>query len=392
MSELNDSSPEPAETLSSCPQCHKQHCNGQVHIDTAAATTYIYPVCLECGIELCDLIDLLENRDLRSLTHCEVCDLTYATKSDCYIHFPKHFHRNAAEPSQFYCLDCAAALSIDPFEHFRADDCPNTNAQTGSDGAAASDSNDSTLPPIEKRMDRIDNAADKRYPCGRCKNRYGTELERDFHVRHYHDNTPSADIEFGCPMCDESLTSRPQQQHHLRDVHRNRKTLQYDCPWCTRSFKSESGIIGHAFSHGNVLPYVCSICAKGFNRLRNLQGHYATHNEEQAYACKLCAKTFKTMQLRMKHWRTVHVDEKPLQCEHCDKRYKDHSDLRRHRWTHGGYEKKFQCNVCERKFYEAKLLRIHMRTHAHPVKAERGENIGKLGGRGTRIIEIEMVI
>lgn len=351
---------------------------------------------------------------MRSTTHCEVCDCPYETRTQRETHFATHFHRindadtttTTAEPHrrQFYCLDCAEALNIDPFEHFRsAADCPqqqiNVNAtpdtitKRSSAETVAADSDDST-PFVE--IDALHevtmaNAADKRWPCDQCKRKFGTELERDFHIRHYHETVPAtmSDDQFNCPICDRALPSQLKQVHHLREQHRNRRTGQYDCRWCAKTFKSESGIVGHAFSHRELLPYVCSICAKGFNRLRNLQGHYATHNDEQAYACKLCAKTFKTMQLRKKHWRSVHIAEKPLQCDDCDKRFKDHSDLRRHRWTHGGYEKKFQCDLCERKFFEAKLLRIHMRTHtkasSRPGATARG------GGGDSRIIEIEMV-
>lgn len=368
-----------------CKKCPLKHCNGQVHKNRA----FIYPVCHICGIELLDLIELLQNDGIRNKNNCEICLIQYKTLTDWKSHFFMHFdHTRQKLQSIFHCISCAEKLNIDPFEYVNASipieietiktedvtsTLPNEDNKRFSqlkalvkyDPNSAND-NDMEIEILEELV-TLDNSDDKRYPCSQCTKKFGTELECDFHIKHYHDdkcNDIKENSMLKCMMCDETFLSKLKRSKHIRDVHRNSSTNLYDCLWCERNFKSISGIIGHTLIHNNEeMMHNCDICGKKFQRLSNLQGHYATHNDDNSYSCKLCNKKFKTMQLRKKHWRNVHIEEKPLKCEHCDKRYKDHSDLRRHRWKHGGYEKKFQCNLCDRKFFEAKLLRIHMRTH-----------------------------
>lgn len=358
-----------------CLKCSLKHCNGDHHQNGSL----IYPSCLKCGIELCDLIELLENEEMRNKNNCEICELQYTSLAEWKSHFSMHFHKNFQYT--FHCLSCAEELEINPFEYVNSVQNETGNTKSNEVYSVSprnddikimkvkydpyDDDNDMEIEILEEVL-TLDNNDDKRYPCSQCPRKFGTELECDFHIKHYHDFKYQEQKEysmFKCIMCDESFYNKLKRSKHIRDYHRNSSTNLYDCLWCERSFKSISGIIGHTLIHSNAELHNCDICNKGFQRLSNLQGHYATHNDDDSYCCKLCNKTFKTMQLRKKHWRNVHIEEKPLKCEHCDKRYKDHSDLRRHRWKHGGYEKKFVCHLCARKFFEAKLLRIHMRTH-----------------------------
>lgn len=397
----------------SCPKCKLKHCNGKVHENPM--TPFVYPTCHNCGIELCDLIELLEDESQRDPETCEMCSLKYTQQIDPKSHFEAHFYKgNGRCESRFHCLSCTEKGSSSSSgtrrkeQFYRKEYIVTTvtehhvheqtstldqdsdavldydETETDENQCDASDSKEySTEPmneeyiieePYEEDAGGEDNDTQesndgiyakmndiKTLKCKACPRTFKTLLELVFHENHFHCKSNRNQIK--CPICAETFPSISGRMRHVNDNHRDPKSGMIKCLHCSRQFRHISNVEEHLVIHGQQSNFVCDICGKGFRRLGNLQGHYGTHNDETSYECNLCTKTFKTQQLRRKHIQYVHSAEKRVKCEICGKGFGDHSDLRRHRWSHGGYEKQFECSMCDMKFYEHRSLRKHELVH-----------------------------
>lgn len=380
-------------TLEVCNSCPLPNCNGRRH---ERDVEFIYPTCADCGIELLDLLELLEEATLLSTDSCEVCQLPYESDALAKVHFYSHFYMSDENlETQFICMECSDQVIVDHHSDVKLeiiDVVEDTYLEGTSDGVEHSGNFDDyeeevvenpfedfdINPIVQKRTRKIqsfDGSPPRQrvflekvvdhFECSTCAEIFYTKLELNLHRRQYHSIAKfDTNNMLQCRMCYDMFTEKKQRQEHEIEQHRNAKTLQFDCPECSVSRSTASALHNHMQAHSNAKPFVCDVCGKSFRRINNLDEHCKTHASDRIHKCQQCPKSFKTVSLRNRHVRLAHCETRPYICDQCPKRYKDFSDLRRHRWTHGGYEKRFECDECGKTFFENKTLRNHKKVHS----------------------------
>lgn len=332
-----------------CAECVRPNCNGQSHL-----TEDVYLGCSQCGIELNDIIELLECASLRSSDVCEICDHTYLESESQDEHFMAHFY--VPPVKVFLCMDCESHTSSDslviPIKVvFHCETCGDVF----------------TTNRILNRH-RIDvHAIHKNYPCRDCQNSFKSKSRLAYHRKRKHPKAAKLDDVYPCRVCERVVYgSKAERNSHENQTHRDPETRQFSCPHCDQLYPNASFLENHMLKHTQRKSHTCDVCGKAFSRLGHMEYHRSTHTDMKLFECYMCdGKAFKTVQSLKLHLNRMHTANRPgYPCEQCGKVFKDTSDRRRHRWTHGGTPKNFACEMCPKRFYERKALRFHMRVHS----------------------------
>ncbi|XP_065502660.1 zinc finger protein 605-like [Caloenas nicobarica] len=133
------------------------------------------------------------------------------------------------------------------------------------------------------------------------------------------------------------------------------------CPECDKSFKNQTALDVHVWSHMHERPFHCTDCGKRFIYKQHLLSHRCIHTGEKPFSCTDCGKSFVRRQHLLRHQR-IHTGEKPFTCTDCGKSFADKLTLILHQRIHTG-EKPFACTDCGQSFREKKSLTIHQRIH-----------------------------
>lgn len=144
---------------------------------------------------------------------------------------------------------------------------------------------------------------------------------------------------------------------------KNSKSSHYQCPDCSKSYSTYSGLSKHLQFHcpaveGNQAKKIfsCKNCDKVYTSLGALKMHIRTHT--LPCKCDICGKAFSRPWLLQGHIRT-HTGEKPFSCQHCHRAFADRSNLRAHLQTHSDV-KKYSCTTCSKTFSRMSLLTKHL--------------------------------
>lgn len=338
-----------------CSECVRPNCNGQTHLTEDA-----YLGCSQCGIELNDIIELVENVFSRSNEQCQICDHQYDVGESPDDHFLSHFYESPAQV--FLCLDCDSPPDDD-------EEKPKTIITLQFDCDICKEFSFTSSRLRNKHKFEVHGISQTRteFKCRDCKAVFKSVSQLGYHRRRHLKKPPEKDPKFPCRICEdgEIYKTKAERGQHENEMHRDKKTRQFNCPFCERFYPCVSVLVSHLPKHTQKRNHTCEICGKSFGRLMHMEYHRSTHVDEKLYECFKCpsSKTFKTVNSLNLHVIRMHTDRPGYPCDMCDKVFKDTSDRRRHRYSHGIGEKKFECDVCSKKFYEAKLLRFHMKTH-----------------------------
>lgn len=351
-----------------CVDCIRPNCNGRTHLTKDA-----YLGCSQCGIELMDVIELVEEASLRSNTSCEICGLLYDSDCSNSEHFLSHFYAHPAKV--FLCIECESTQTDADIKA----DCGQSNegiSDLEHDKGIPHNCNicnDKTIFASVRSLNKHNLqvhgiATQTRFTCRDCWHVFGTLSKLSYHRRKHHlrpGETENTKYVFPCRVCDvEIYKTKAERTQHENDLHRDRDTMQFPCPFCERTFSNTSTLALHLVKHTKKRDYKCDICNKSFSRFSHMEYHRTTHTELKLFDCDICEqKSFKTELSLQRHIIRMHTERPGYPCDMCEKVFKDTSDRRRHRRTHGGFEKTFKCSICEKAFYENKSLRFHMRTH-----------------------------
>lgn len=348
-------------------KCDRPYCNGQRHDQQSV---YNYPTCCNCGIELNDILELVDNSEMRSKEMCEICCKQYTSDCEEKIHFLTHFYRSNEQYEQkFYCILCenfftrSAVISSTVQNKYKmiAKKRFTCHRCTSSYFYEKDLAHHKYLKHGIKETMKLG----KSYACSICSNTFSNMNKLTQHMDDVHPTVKGALKEHSyCRFCDETFASRTSRLTHETTTHRSVESGMYQCPFCSKEFSHVSKYSAHKLRHMRTKPtFVCDICGKGFYDKSKLNNHGVVHTEERPFQCEICSHKFKAQSAVNRHIRNRHTTERRYKCNQCDKTYRDSSDLRRHRWSHGGYEKKFQCTFCNKKFFERKTLKYHMKTH-----------------------------
>lgn len=138
-------------------------------------------------------------------------------------------------------------------------------------------------------------AVSTRYQCPDCSKSYSTYSGLSKH-RLMHCATQQAKKSFGCKYCDKVYVSLGALKMHIRT-----HTLPCKCKLCGKAFSRPWLLQGHIRTHTGEKPFSCQHCSRAFADRSNLRAHLQTHSEVKKYRCKTCSKTFSRMSLLLKH-------------------------------------------------------------------------------------------
>lgn len=346
-----------------CTQCVRPNCNGQNHLTEDA-----YLGCSQCGIELNDIIELLENVSIRNTEQCEICGHNYSDVESSNEHFLDHFYDQPAKV--FMCIDCESNEPTDvyPDEPVICEETApkkrklDFNCDMCEDGASFTSARGLT-----KHKQEVHGCMVKtEFNCRDCDKVFDTSNKLSYHRLKKHPKQSVGQIDtFQCRICEtEIFGTKPERNQHENEIHRDPETNHYPCPFCEKTYPNVSFLANHLLKHTKKRTHTCEICGKSFGRMCHLDYHRSTHTDQKLFECALCeGKSFKTAHSLNHHVARMHTERPGYPCDLCDRVFKDTSDRRRHRWSHGGITKRFACELCPKKFYEQRAVRFHMKVH-----------------------------
>ncbi|XP_054674414.1 LOW QUALITY PROTEIN: gastrula zinc finger protein xLCGF3.1-like [Grus americana] len=156
---------------------------------------------------------------------------------------------------------------------------------------------------------------------------------------------------FVCTDCGKCFGHK----HHLlryRHVHTGDKPFA-----CDQHFNDKCCL----HIHNRKKPFACTNCPKAFRDKTSLTIHQHVHTREQPFACAQCPKTFRYKKTLRVH-QLMHTGERPFACAHCPKAFRDSSTLAVHQRIHTD-ERPFNCTHCPKAFREKMTLTVHECIH-----------------------------
>ncbi|KAJ8675117.1 hypothetical protein QAD02_010903 [Eretmocerus hayati] len=143
----------------------------------------------------------------------------------------------------------------------------------------------------------------------------------------------------------------------------------YECPYCSKRFKTKILYDGHLVSHSDARPYQCEYCKKCFKRSNTLAVHRRIHSRDKSHVCDVCGRGFVQASQLKTHQRR-HYEKYSRFCNVCGKGFFTNAELHGHmNIKHGAQE--HVCNICSKQMPNAHTLKRHMKSHEpgyQPIK------------------------
>ncbi|KAM4736178.1 zinc finger protein 1035 isoform 1-T2 [Anableps anableps] len=177
---------------------------------------------------------------------------------------------------------------------------------------------------------------------------------------------------------EESTQSSYGNQDYSSDSSTQKKTVQYQCSECDKSFTDGLLLISHLEDHGREeqekKTNKCSKCGRRFSNQGNLRRHLKLHMAHQRYFCSLCTKVFTTISELEKH-KASHDGNKPFSCKLCEQRFLTRLALCEH-YSGEHADEIFHCQCCN-KVYASKrsLFRHYKKWHPKEMRDIRSANL-----------------
>ncbi|XP_030749269.1 zinc finger protein 724-like isoform X3 [Sitophilus oryzae] len=183
------------------------------------------------------------------------------------------------------------------------------------------------------------------YVCRRCHESFETEQEFEAHVEQEGHQL------LKCPHCNAEFVREESFNTHLKNhdapgwnknyfVRYNKKTSQsrnlngeFECSYCSKSFKIKQRLDNHIRVHTNERPYKCDYCSKAFKTWIHRKTHLAVHLGIKNYQCRFCSKAF-TYASTLRGHEMIHTGERPSTCPECKKGFISTSAMKKHLMTH----------------------------------------------------------
>ncbi|XP_060520867.1 zinc finger protein 595-like [Cylas formicarius] len=291
---------------------------------------------------------------------CQVCDSSFATKSNVEKHLNVHAYSCKSCDLKFlrpYILGCHMA-EHDPDQMVC---CPLCCYKS----------------PLACNLNFHINSVHLKtisYKCHACSSSYTSPNNLSDHVNVVHNKTDP----YECVVCQRKFILATSMHRHQINTHR--PLVEGDVPStycivCKRMFQTVASLHKHMKvrhhdrkKEGRRERFVCDICGKDFAHRQALRLHQKGHSGVKPYQCRFCPKTFKAIALRNVHEKT-HSVERPFACEYCGTCFKIKEGLRRHIKTHSDV-KPFRCDVCSKEFRRREHLKLHSKNCQNIIARE----------------------
>ncbi|CAG7824873.1 unnamed protein product [Allacma fusca] len=131
--------------------------------------------------------------------------------------------------------------------------------------------------------------------CGKkCQN--GQILRN--HLASFH----TGDFKYFCDKCGVGLVSTQALRRHML-THISERNFQ--CTYCSSTFKRKDHLINHERRHRAELTHMCGVCGKRFAVREGLRQHELNFHGQGEFVCPTCKKTFKSISYLRHHvWAT----------------------------------------------------------------------------------------
>ncbi|XP_037532286.1 zinc finger protein 1035 [Nematolebias whitei] len=185
------------------------------------------------------------------------------------------------------------------------------------------------------------------------------------------------------PCNEESENESSRSSHEIQEqnsLSTEKKSVQYQCSECNKSFTDGLLLISHLEDHGREeqerKQNKCSLCGKICSSQGNLEKHMRIHVINQKYSCAHCSKVFPTMSDLEKH-KTSHDPNKPFICKLCQQRFWTRPALCDH-YKAEHADNVFYCQFCSKVYPIKKSLTYHCKKwHAKEWKDVRSARLEK---------------
>ena len=142
-----------------------------------------------------------------------------------------------------------------------------------------------------------------------------------------------------------------------------RKTKQYRCKYCDKSFDSSKGLTEHHQEKHKIM--CCKTCNRDFKNPTTYSRHLKTHSGS-SQVCSVCSKAF-AYASQLKTHQSVHASKRH-KCTRtsCDHSFKNLGDLTRHLKLHDS--RVHQCTECDYSHVDIRNLESHHLSHSRISK------------------------
>ena len=140
--------------------------------------------------------------------------------------------------------------------------------------------------------------------CAVCQKVCKNSSTLDYHMLTKHDIQHGKYPLYKCSVCDKTFVVRSLLHNHLK---KHTGEVQFGCKVCNKSLTSKHALVLHEKTqHEGVRSFQCAVCGKYLGRPSNLRRHMLTHTSDRPYACSMCEKTYRdNFDLRL-HRSRVH--------------------------------------------------------------------------------------
>ena len=130
-----------------------------------------------------------------------------------------------------------------------------------------------------------------------------------------------------CKFCAKIFRDKSSCGRH--EAHCQSKENHWICEKCSKTFKTENGLISHKTEHDDSVAksFKCSTCLKAYKSLSDLRKHCEMYSHiypavegpvlEHEIRCTVCYRIVKTSLLEF-HMQMRHKTNKMIKCERCD--------------------------------------------------------------------------
>lgn len=137
-------------------------------------------------------------------------------------------------------------------------------------------------------------------------------------------------VQYQCSECDKSFTDGLMLISHLEDHGREEQQKKRNtCSKCGRVCSNQANLEKHMRVHGTGPAFPCPNCSAKFDTVSELESHKRCHDLSRPYACRLCTLRFLTRPSLCSHYREDHEDD-VFNCKYCSNSYAIKKSLSRH--------------------------------------------------------------
>uniref|UniRef100_A0AAQ5X868 C2H2-type domain-containing protein n=1 Tax=Amphiprion ocellaris TaxID=80972 RepID=A0AAQ5X868_AMPOC len=117
-------------------------------------------------------------------------------------------------------------------------------------------------------------------------------------------------VQYQCSECDKSFTDGLMLISHLEDHGREEQQKRRNtCSKCGRVCSNQANLEKHMRMHGSGPAFPCPSCSAKFDTISELESHKSCHDPSRPYVCRLCNLRFLTRPSLCSHYRDEHEDD-----------------------------------------------------------------------------------